>query len=54
VIAGATALIGSYLAYKTVPDAQVIGGLAIIIAVVIVGYGSIRRPSAARLRGCPF
>jgi hypothetical protein len=39
VIAGAMALIGNYLAYNTVPDANVIGGLAIIIAAVIVGYG---------------
>jgi hypothetical protein len=39
VISGAMALIGNYLAYKTVPDAQVISGLAIIIAAVIVGHG---------------
>jgi hypothetical protein len=39
VISGGMALIGNYLAYKTIPDAQVIGGLAIIIAVVIVGHG---------------
>ncbi|WP_315838416.1 DUF3100 domain-containing protein [Bradyrhizobium prioriisuperbiae] len=41
-IAGAMALIGNFLAYKTVPDAQVIGGLAVIIAAVIVGYGIYR------------
>lgn len=39
VIAGTMALIGNYLAFKTVPDVQVIGGLAIVIAAVIVGYG---------------
>jgi len=39
VISSAMALIGNYLAYKTIPDAQVIGGLAIIIAVVILGHG---------------
>ena len=36
---GAYGLLGNWLAYGVRPDAAVIGGMAIIVAVVIAGYG---------------
>jgi hypothetical protein len=38
VVAGAIALIGNYLGYKTPVDGTVVAGLALIVAAVIVGY----------------
>lgn len=36
---GAYGLIGNYLTYGVIPDAAVVGGMAIIIGVVILGWG---------------
>jgi hypothetical protein len=38
VMVGVIALTGNWITFKTAPDVQVIGGLAIIIAVVMAGY----------------
>lgn len=38
ILVGATALIGNWITFKTVPDIDVVGGMTIIIAVVISGY----------------
>ena len=38
ILVGAIALIGNWITFKTAPDIEVIGGMAIIIAVVIAGY----------------
>lgn len=48
VFAGAAALFGNWYNYKTVPDAAVLTGLAVIIAVVAAGYG-LYRLTGARL-----
>jgi hypothetical protein len=42
IAAAAMALIGNYLAYRTVPDTVAIAGLAIIVGAVVVGYGVYR------------
>ncbi len=39
VLIGAYGLIGNYLVYGVVPNAQVIGGMAIIVGVVVAGWG---------------
>ena len=39
VLIGAYGLIGNYLTYGVIPDAAVVGGMAIIIGVVILGWG---------------
>jgi len=41
-VAGAIALIGNYLGYKTPVDGPVLAGLAIIVAAVVVGYAIYR------------
>jgi hypothetical protein len=38
IVVGAFALAGNWITFKTAPDAEVIGGLAIIVGVVIAGY----------------
>ena len=38
VLIGAYGLIGNWLTYKTFPDAQVVAGMAIILAAVLVGW----------------
>jgi hypothetical protein len=45
-VAGAMALIGNYLGYKTPVDGSVLIGLLIIIAPVVVGYGIYRLTKA--------
>lgn len=43
VLAGVFALFGNWIGYKTSPfDASVIGGMAIIVGVVVIGYGLYR------------
>ncbi|WP_029004547.1 DUF3100 domain-containing protein [Azorhizobium doebereinerae] len=42
VVSGAMSLIGNYIVYKTVPDASVIAGLAIMIGAVLAGYAIYR------------
>lgn len=42
IFSGAVALFGNWYNYKTAPDAAVLGGLAIIVAVVAAGYGLYR------------
>jgi hypothetical protein len=39
VLVGAFALAGNWITYKTAPDAAVLGGMAIIVSVVLAGYG---------------
>jgi hypothetical protein len=39
VIVGAFALAGNWITYKAAPDARVLGGLALIVGVVLAGYG---------------
>jgi hypothetical protein len=38
-LVGAFALAGNWITYKTAPDAAVLGGMAIIVGVVLAGYG---------------
>jgi hypothetical protein len=38
ILVGAIALIGNWITFKTAPSFEVIGGMAIIIAVVMAGY----------------
>jgi hypothetical protein len=38
ILVGAIALIGNWITFKTVPNVEVISGMAIIIAVVVAGY----------------
>ena len=38
IVSALVALIGNYLAYKTVPDASVLAGAATVVAAVMVGY----------------
>lgn len=39
ILIGAYGLVGNYLTYGVVPDATVIGGMAIIVGVVVAGWG---------------
>jgi Protein of unknown function (DUF3100) len=39
VFAGAFALVGNWITYKTAPDPAVLGGMALILGVVLAGYG---------------
>jgi hypothetical protein len=39
VFVGAFALAGNWITYKTAPDPEVLGGIALILAVVLAGYG---------------
>lgn len=48
IFAAAAALFGNWYNYKTVPDATVLAGLAVIVAVVAAGYG-LYRLTGARL-----
>lgn len=48
IFSGAAALFGNWYNYKTVPDATVLTGLAIIVVVVAAGYG-LYRLTGARL-----
>jgi hypothetical protein len=36
---GAFALVGNWITYKTAPDLEVLGGIALILLVVLAGYG---------------
>ena len=48
IFAGAVALFGNWYNYKAAPDATVLTGLAVIVAVVAAGYG-LYRLTGARL-----
>ena len=39
VLTGAFALVGNWITYKTAPDPAVLGGMALILGVVLAGYG---------------
>jgi len=39
VLVGTFALAGNWITYKTAPDAAVLGGMAIVVGVVLAGYG---------------
>jgi hypothetical protein len=39
VFTGAFALVGNWITYKTAPDPAVLGGMALILGVVLAGYG---------------
>jgi hypothetical protein len=39
VLSGTFALVGNWITYKTAPDLEVLGGVALILVVVLAGYG---------------